>query len=46
MKKEFVRFEIWNLLWFHLSSITLFIATEIEYSKYENEAYMKAQKKT
>ena len=40
-------FYIWNLLWFHFSSITLFsLATGIKYSKYRDEAYMKAQKKT
>ena len=28
-------FDIWNLLWFHFSSITLFsLATGIKYSKY------------
>ena len=47
MKKDVVRFEIWNLLWFHFSSITLFsLATGIKYSKYRDEAYMKAQKET
>ena len=40
MKKDVVRFEIWNLLWFHFSSITLFsLATGIKYSKYKDEAY-------
>ena len=47
MKKDVVRFEIWNLLWFHFSSITLFsLATGIKYRKYKGEAYMKTQKKT
>ena len=45
MKKDFVSLEIWNLLWFHFSSITLFsLATGIKYSKYRDEAYMKALK--
>ena len=40
-------FYIWNLLWFQISSITLFsLATGIKYRKYRDEAYMKAQKKT
>ena len=40
-------FYIWNLLWFHFSSITLFsLATGIKYRKYKGEAYMKALKKT
>ena len=39
-------FYIWNLLWFYLSSITLFtLATGIKYGKYKDEAYMKAEKK-
>ena len=39
-------FDIWNLPWFHFSSITLFsLATGIKYSKYRDEAYIKAQKK-
>ena len=45
-EKGLRRFEIWNLLWFHFSSNTLFsLATGIKYSKYKNEAYMKAQQK-
>ena len=39
-------FDIWNLLWFHLGSITLFsLPTGIKYSKYKDEAYIKAKKK-
>ena len=39
-------FEIWNLLLFHFSTITLFsLATGIKYSKYRDEAYIKAQKR-
>ena len=38
-------FYIWNLLWFYLSSITSFTLAGIKYSKYKDEAYMKAEKK-